>query len=78
MNVTKTLMLAAVSALSIGVGAAFAQSAEPSGLEYMSSTPKAIQAPAAKVGVQAGSSDVERGNHTLPFDQDYGTLANPG
>ncbi len=80
MNVTKTLMLAVVSALSIGVGSAMAQSEVPAGAGNFWQIPSLNQQqPQIKTGrFQAGSSDVARGGHALPFDVDYGTLANPG
>jgi hypothetical protein len=88
MNTTKTLMLAAATALTLGAGAAMAQSQVPSGAEgaYMSQ-----QRPAApktanntwgrfEARVQAGASDIEHAHvgHALPFNGDYGDLANPG
>ena len=78
-NVTKTLMLAAVSALTIGAGSAMAQSYGPSYLGYWSSSPKAtVQVPPAKAQVPSGSSDLPRNTHEVPFNNNYGTLANPG
>jgi len=87
MNTTKTLMLAAVAALTIGAGAAMAQegSTDP-GVPYWT---LARQAQALKVAqargnarVQAGSSDVGAAKtgigHVLPFNGNYGDLANPG
>jgi hypothetical protein len=76
MTITKTLMLAAVSVLSIGVGAASARDLGPFALGFMSGT--SLLAPASKAGVPAGSSDLGRDNHVVPFGQNYGTLANPG
>jgi hypothetical protein len=84
MNITKTLMLAGVAALSLGAVSATAQNLSPSSAEgtYFQSgknTPAVNRGPAQ---VQSGSSDVERApaiGHTLPFSPyDYGTLANPG
>ena len=87
MNTTRMLMLAAVAALTIGAGTAMAQegSTDP-GVPYWT---LARQAQALKVAqarenarVQAGSSDVgtarSRIGHELPFNGDYGDLANPG
>jgi hypothetical protein len=87
MNTTKTLMLAAVAALTIGTGAAMAQegTTDP-GVPYWT---LARQADALRVAqareaarVQAGSSDVgaarSRVGHVLPFNGDFGDLANPG
>jgi hypothetical protein len=88
MHTTKTLMLAAVAALTLSAGAAMAQSEVPSSAEgaYMSQ-----QRPAApktantgwgrfEARVQAGASDIEHAHvgHVLPFNGDYGDLANPG
>ncbi|MGD0433926.1 MAG: hypothetical protein ABSA58_22820 [Acetobacteraceae bacterium] len=82
---TKTLMLAAVTALTLGASTAMAQEG---GQDYQ--TPYwtlARQADALQVAqargnarVQAGSSDVDapRNNHVLPFRGDFGDLANPG
>ena len=77
------LMLAAVTALSLGAGAAMAQSEVPSAPEatYFSgqrqAAPVTINTWSGRV--QSGSSDVVRpGAHSAPFDGDYSTLANPG
>lgn len=88
MTTTKTFMLAALTALSLGVGAAEAQNLAPSSTEgaYFSGQRHAVPAIGNRSGVQAqsGSSDVEPMRapaigHTLPFSAyDYGTLANPG
>ncbi len=88
MNTTKTLLLAAVAALTIGAGSAMAQSEghDSSGAPYWT---LARQADALRVAearnaakVQAGSSDVGTAKtgigHVLPFNGDYGDLANPG
>jgi hypothetical protein len=75
MNTTKTLLLAAVSALSIGVGAAMAQSEMPSSGEGQYYQQKSIHAPVQHEQVQAGDSDVRANNgHAI----DFSTLANPG
>ena len=83
MNTTKTLMLAAVTALSLGVGSAMAQGLTPSSAEgaYFSgqrqAAPKIVNQ-----GPQAGSSDVNTARpaigHVVPFNGDYGDAANPG
>jgi hypothetical protein len=93
MKTTKTLMLAAVAALSLGVGTAMAQE----GVSMIAPNDWSIQqeravyahqtqAPAA-APVQAGSSDVETSDHGLasgwagdnaPYRFDYSTMANPG
>jgi hypothetical protein len=88
MNTTKTLMLAAVAALTIGAGTAMAQEGG-NGDTLAPYWTLARQADALKVAqareaarVQAGSSDVgtarSRTGHMLPFNGDYGDLANPG
>jgi hypothetical protein len=77
---TKTLMLAAVTALSLGAGAAMAQSEVPSAppMTHVSgqhqAAPLTINIWTGRV--QSGSSDV--GAHGVPFNGDYSTLANPG
>ena len=87
MNTTKTLMLAAVTALTIGAGTAMAQEGhDDPGVPYWT---LARQAQALRVAqardnarVQAGSSDVSAAKtgigHVLPFNANYGDLANPG
>jgi hypothetical protein len=88
MNTTKTIILAAVAALTVGAGAAMAQEGSQGnpGIPYWT---LARQADALRVvqarnaaRVQAGSSDVgatrSRIGHALPFSGDYGDLANPG
>jgi hypothetical protein len=78
MTNVKTLVLAAVAALTIGAGSAMTQSYGPSDLGYMSATPNTVQAPAVRAQVPAGSSDFEHGSHAVPFNGDYGDLPNPG
>ena len=83
MTSSKTLFLAAVTALSLGMGVAYAQSEVPAaGAPYWTLDRQADalrQVQARQIGrVQAGSSDVERGSHTVPFNGNFGTLANPG
>jgi hypothetical protein len=87
MKTTKNLALVALTALSLGMGTAMAQEG---GQDYP--TPYwtlARQADALRVAqarsnarVQAGSSDAgtakSRIGHALPFNGDFGDLANPG
>lgn len=76
MNTSKTLLLAAVTALTLGVGSAMAQEG-PSmpTIDYWAA--QAIAARQAQVvspnAVQSGSSDV-----AAPVHFDYSDLANPG
>lgn len=82
MNATQTLMLAAVSALSLGVGTAMARNASngDSGVSYWAFSRRA--APLTETRVQAGSFDVETAKsgiiHFVPFNGDFSDLANPG
>jgi hypothetical protein len=86
MNTIRNLMLAAVAALSLGVGTAMAQSQVPSSNEGAYFTQQRLTAPKILNGwagpVQSGSSDVETPRsgigHVLPFNGNYGDLANPG
>jgi hypothetical protein len=83
MTNAKTLILAAAAALTLGAGSAMAQSEVPSsGTPYwtLQRQAEALRASEARnLGVvQAGSSDFERGSHIVPFDGNYGDLANPG
>jgi hypothetical protein len=86
MNTTKTLMLAALTALSLGTGTAMAQSEIPSAPEatYFSGQRQAVPRTVNPGQLQSGSSDVEParfgvGNQAPPLPAyDYGTLANPG
>jgi hypothetical protein len=72
-------MISAVTTLSLGVGTAMAQSYGPSDLGYLSAAPKAVQqTPLVKQQVPAGSSDMGRVGHVMPFNGDFGDLANPG
>jgi hypothetical protein len=80
MNTFKTLALAAVSALSIGVGAAMAQEgggpSMPSRDFWYRHNEAVIQAQVPQTRIQAGSSDVQHGPvNAFP---NYTTLANPG
>ena len=90
MNTMKTLILAGLTVLSLGAGAAMAQSESNgnSGVPYWTLERQAqalhlAQARAA-TRVQSGASDVAPAQagavgHTLPFSPfTYGTLANPG
>ena len=74
MKSTKTLMIAAAAALTIGTGAAMAQSQVPSRNEgtYYSQPPTVTNSQ-----IQAGSSDVETG-YRVALNSDDTTLANPG
>jgi hypothetical protein len=72
-----------MTALSLGAGAAMAQSEVPSAPRaiYLSgqnqATPVSINTWSDRV--QSGSSDAARaGAHSVPFNGDYGDLANPG
>jgi hypothetical protein len=71
MTTIKTLGFAAVTALSLGVGAAMAQegpNATVSGSTYFGSQPAAIQGQTAQPGmVQSGSSDVD----AKPYNSHY-------
>ena len=88
MTNTKTLMLAAVTALSLGMGTAMAQdesNGDP-GVPYwtLSRQADALHQMETRNAnhVQAGSSDtgmLKSGiGHVLPFNGDYGDAANPG
>ena len=86
MTTSKTLMLAGVAALSLGVASANAQSLTPSAgqADYFSShnsgPAKSTDRSAAQI--QSGSSDVEMTGSGrsvgTPGHFDYSTLANPG
>jgi hypothetical protein len=87
MNTAKTLALGALAALSIGIGSAMAQSEGPSmSVEFYRATDVSTlghqAAIPAAVPVQSGSSDTDtvrpESRHVLPFNGDYGDLANPG
>jgi hypothetical protein len=83
MTNAKTFILAAVAALTIGAGSAMAQSEVPAqGAPYWTPQRQAQALRAAEARnpslVQSGSSDVARGSHAVPFNGDYGDLANPG
>jgi hypothetical protein len=89
MNTTKTLFLAAVTALFLGAGAAMAQSEVPSAAP-MTYVPGQGQVAPWSVDtwsgrgssrVQSGSSDqgaTHSTTHFVPFNGDYTTLDNPG
>jgi hypothetical protein len=74
MTIAKRLMISAVTSLALGVGTAMAQSPAPQ-------QPRQA-APSTSVWshIQAGASDIEHGpeGHAVPFNGDYGDLANPG
>jgi hypothetical protein len=78
MNTTKALMLAAVTALSLGAGTAMAQSKTTIYPGVGFAPPQVVttgRAPAAGAnGVQSGSSDVDRN----VYRYQWGTLNNPG
>ncbi|MGD0434702.1 MAG: hypothetical protein ABSA58_26800 [Acetobacteraceae bacterium] len=83
MNTTKTLMLAAVTALTLGVGTAMAQSQVLSNAEVTSvSQQQTAPKPASDLWgrIEAGASDIEHAHvsHVLPFNGDYSDLANAG
>jgi hypothetical protein len=84
MNTMKTLLLAGFAALSLGVGAANAQSLVPSATEgaFFSAPAKAVTPPvhanANPNGVQSGSSDVDGTRNVDQYRYQWGTLANPG
>jgi hypothetical protein len=90
MTTTKTLMLAALAAMSLGVGTAVAQEGGgPSMIpanDYWTLQQRALyahQTPAVSPQVQSGSSDASTSMHSgtgrgAPVHFDYGTLANPG
>jgi hypothetical protein len=81
MNTMKTLMLAAVTAVSLGAGAAMAQSEVPSAPPAIYFTGQHQAAPATNNiwwgRAQSGSSDegaTRSGTHFVPFNGDYSTL----
>ena len=89
MTTTKALMLAALAAMSLGVGTTMAQEGGPSMAgpnDYWTVQQRALyahQAPAIFPQVQSGSSDASTPIHSgtsrgAPVHFDYGTLANPG
>jgi len=80
MNTTKTLALAVLAALSLGIGSAMAQDggSMPADFYGVVKTPTGSHKVAAP-RVQAGSPDVHAvrsGAHVPPFNGDYGDLAN--
>jgi hypothetical protein len=81
MNTTKTLMLAAVAALSLGVGSAFAQDGSGGSFpDYQTLRLQARPAQAIQMPVQSGSSDLlpETGaDHSATFILDH-SLAGAG
>jgi hypothetical protein len=84
MTNAKTLMLAAATALTLGVGTAMAQSEVPSGVagDYFAGQRQAAPttAPSPWIRIQAGASDIKSRHvgHVLPFNGEYTRLANPG
>jgi|HubBroStandDraft_1064217.scaffolds.fasta_scaffold255753_2 hypothetical protein len=86
MSTTKTLALAAFAAMSLGIGAAMAQTDGPSAPDpnygpaqqyYVGpSVPMTVR---SSIPVQAGSSDVDTTRAAAPATvYDNGDLANPG
>jgi len=77
-------MLAAVTALTLGVGSAMAQSEVPAGAGNYNGGRQAVPAIVTDWSnqgqAQSGSSDIDapRNSHVLPFNGDFGDLANPG
>jgi hypothetical protein len=90
MTTTKTLILAALAAISLGAGSAMAQeggsSLMPGPNDYWTLQQRAVfahQTPAVSPQVQSGSSDSSTPMNSgtgrgAPVHFDYGTLANPG
>jgi hypothetical protein len=83
---TQMLAIAALAALSFGMGTAMAQSeiAGETGIPYWTSARQAEARRQAEAGpasrTQAGSPDIEKvpsTTHVLPFNGDYSNLANP-
>jgi hypothetical protein len=82
MNPTKTLALAALAALSLGIGSAMAQDGGSLSADFYGvvNTPTGTHK-AATPRIQAGSPDtnvVRSRAHVPPFNGDYGALANSG
>jgi hypothetical protein len=84
---TRMLLLAAAASMAFGIGTAMAQSQVPSAAQgaYFSQAQTQQQAtPKTAKGfwgrIEAGASDIGHAHagHTLPFNGDYGDLANPG
>ena len=90
MTTTKTLILAALAAISLGAGTAMAQeggsSLMPGPNDYWTVQQRAVfahQTPAMSPQVQSGASDATTPTHTgtsrgAPVQFDSTTLANPG
>lgn len=82
MKTMKSLMLAAMAVVSLGVGTAMAQEGGALSPDFYGVVKTPGQSQQAVIpAVQAGSSDVDMprsGAHFLPFNGNYGTLANPG
>jgi hypothetical protein len=81
MNTMKTLMLAGVTALSLGAGSAMAQ--EGGGpsmptIDYWAAKEIAAEQAARANQIQSGSSDVNTFRGGAPTHFDYSDLANPG
>jgi len=86
MTDTKALMLAAATVLSLGFGSAYAQTAVPTSTvpeDSWSAQPGATPPGTVRnpTTIQSGASDmgaVRTNPYALPFNGDYGDLANPG
>jgi hypothetical protein len=85
MKTTKMFAIVALTALSLGMGTAMAQEGGNGGalapywtLQRQADALHRAQARNPNL-IQSGSSDQWRsGPHVLPFNGNYGTLANPG
>jgi hypothetical protein len=86
MTTTQMLAIAALAALSFGMGTAMAQSetAGEAGVPYWTLARQAEARRQAEAGpgilTQSGSPDIEKipsTSHVLPFNGDYSNLANP-
>ncbi len=78
MKTKTTIILAAGIFLALGIGGAMAQSEVPADAGYGGQQPAVKN---VRSQVQSGSSDtdtVRSGAHAIPFEGDYGDLANPG
>ena len=76
MTITKRLMISAVTSLALGVGTAMAQAPQQTQQTQQQVAPKTN----IWSRIQTGASDIEHGprGHVLPFNGDFGDLANPG
>jgi hypothetical protein len=81
MNTMKTLGIAAVTALSLGIGFAMAQEGGGPSMptvDYWAARTIAVDRVAHAIQVQSGESDLTSPRGNLPAHFDYGDLANPG